>query len=132
MEQELSKCIPCETMDSSYLVSTESLQEKVKDTLWSLETENNIPLLARSFITKNFQAALDCLNAIGLIAEEQNHHPDFHLTNYREVRVVIYTHKLNGVTENDIALAKILDDRVKIDYSPKWLREHPDATRTAV
>ena len=132
-QQEMPRCIPCDTLDPSHLLSAEQLQEKVKDTLWTVEAnDKNMPLLVRSFVTKNFQAALDCINAIGIIAEEQSHHPDLHLTNYREVRVVIYTHKLNGVTENDVALARVLDSRVKVDYSPKWLREHPDSARTAI
>jgi 4a-hydroxytetrahydrobiopterin dehydratase len=93
--------------------------------------ELNASVLSRSFTTKDFQAALDCINRIGAVAEEMGHHPDIHLTNYRNVEIVLHTHKLKGVTENDIALATALDEKVKIDYSPKWLREHSEAASTA-
>ena len=56
--------------------------------------------------------------------------PDFHLTAYRQLQIVVATHKLDGLTENDFLLAELLD-KVPIDYSPKWLREHPEAQGTA-
>jgi 4a-hydroxytetrahydrobiopterin dehydratase len=131
------KCIPCESLDDSFILSEDQIKDKIAALapLWMVESRENISsTLVRSFVTKNFQSALDCINAIGRVAEEESHHPDLHITNYRNVEVVIYTHKLNGVTENDISLAKLIDERVKIDYSPKWLKENPEAryTRLAV
>jgi hypothetical protein len=38
---------------------------------------------------------------------------------------------VGGVTLNDIELAKSIDEGVKIVYSPKWLKEHPEAAETA-
>lgn len=73
---------------------------------------------------------MDAMNAMGAVAERENHHPDFHLTSYRNVEIVIYTHSLHGVTENDILLASMLDSEAKVDYSPKWLKEHPEAAST--
>ena len=77
-------------------------------------------------MAKNFQAALNALNAFGAIAEQENHHPDFHLTEYRNVQIVLWTHSLGGVTESDLILAGLLD-QVPVVYSPKWLKEHPEA-----
>ena len=83
--------------------------------------------LTQVFVAKDFQAALDAINAMGVVAEREGHHPDFHLTNYREVKVVLYTHSLNGLTRNDFLLARMLNDEVSIRFSPKWLRANPDA-----
>jgi 4a-hydroxytetrahydrobiopterin dehydratase len=33
------------------------------------------------------------------------HHPDLHLTGYKNLKVVLYTHALGGVTENDLIVA---------------------------
>ena len=63
----------------------------------------------------------------GVIAERENHHFNFHLTNYREVELVVYTHKVGGITKIDCILAKMLDDEVTVDYSPKWFKSHPEA-----
>ena len=35
------------------------------------------------------------------IAELEQHHPDLHLTNYREVKIEKFTRKINGLTRND-------------------------------
>jgi len=85
--------------------------------------------ICRKYTARNFQAALDSINAMGAIAERENHHPDFHLTGYRNVEVVLFTHSLGGISMNDIELAKMLDADVIVDYSPKWLKSHPEAKR---
>ena len=84
--------------------------------------------LERTFIAKNFTAALAAINALGQIAEREQHHPDLHLTKYREVKIVLYTHQLGGVTQHDLQLAHLFDSEcTTIEYSPKWLRAHPEA-----
>ena len=100
--------------------------------MWSLKSgppyttsEINPPgALVRSFTCKHFQAALDFIQAGGAIAERRGHHPDFHLTSYKNVDVVIYTHSLGGITENDFNLAEELD-KIPVQYSPEFLKEHP-------
>jgi 4a-hydroxytetrahydrobiopterin dehydratase len=52
---------------------------------WSLDAESN--KISRSFVAKNFLAALDFFKHVGEIAEAANHHPDLHLTSYRNVEV---------------------------------------------
>lgn len=142
-------CLPCSGMNPSDVLLVDMVKRRVLESLplWTVVgTSTNQTVvggdddddddvlyyhLHRKFSAKNFQAALDAINAMGAVAERQSHHPDFHLTNYREVSVDIWTHKLKGVTENDLILAKLLDDSVPIDYSPKWLKSHPEANHTA-
>lgn len=94
--------------------------------LWTLIEEDKVPKLSRTFATKNFQAALDFVAAAGAIAEARGHHPDLHITGYRNVKVVVYTHSLSGLTQNDFDLAQALDD-IKVEYSKAWLKENPHA-----
>jgi 4a-hydroxytetrahydrobiopterin dehydratase len=130
------KCVPCEGLDHSALLSVETVQERLlkEYPLWKLTNANNDDdnegpmMMSRKFVAKNFQAALDSINAMGAIAEEQGHHPDFHLTSYRNVEVTLWTHSLGGLTENDLTLAKLLDG-VPVTYSPKWLKENPAAQK---
>ena len=42
------------------------------------------------------------------MAEEQNHHPDILLT-WGKVRVTIWTHKIDGLTESDFVFAAKAD-----------------------
>ena len=56
----------------------------------------------RQYTLKNFVAAVNLINKIKDIAEDEMHHPDLHLTGYKNLKVVLYTHALGGVTENDL------------------------------
>ena len=121
------KCEPCSGLDDSALLSVDVVNERlVSLPLWQLKTDP-APSLSRHYVCKNFQCALDSINQMGVIAEREFHHPNFHLVNYREVEIHLWTHKLNGVTENDLILAEMLDKEVDVVYSPKWLKEHPEA-----
>lgn len=97
--------------------------------------------LVRKFVAKNFAAAMEFMQLVGNVAEELGHHPDMHLTSYRNVEVgksnlsphgykydvvqqiVLYTHKVNGVTAMDIMGAEKID-AIPVEYSPKWAREN--------
>jgi 4a-hydroxytetrahydrobiopterin dehydratase len=100
--------------------------------LWTLvKTDGAPPMISRKFCAKNFQSCLEFIAAAGSIAEEQGHHPDFHLTSYRYVEVVIYSHTQGGLTENDFVLANAIDSKALVVYSPKWLKENPHAEFSA-
>lgn len=65
--------------------------------------------LERQLKFPDFRHALEFTNRIGEIAEEQGHHPDIYLT-YGEVRIQLWTHKVNGLTESDFILAAKIDE----------------------
>jgi 4a-hydroxytetrahydrobiopterin dehydratase len=56
----------------------------------------------------DFQKALDFVNRIGALAEQQNHHPDLKL-GWGRVEVELYTHTANGVSDKDYKLAAAID-----------------------
>ena len=60
------------------------------------------------------------------MAEQEGHHPDVHITSYRNVRVELSTHAIGGLSLPDFVLAAKMD-QIKVEYSPKWLKEHPVA-----
>ena len=64
--------------------------------------------LRREFRFRNFQEALDFVNRVGELAEEQSHHPDIDFGWGRAV-VTIFTHKIDGLTESDFVLAAKVD-----------------------
>jgi pterin-4a-carbinolamine dehydratase len=84
---------------------------------------------AHIFISPIIQSAMNSLVSIGQIAERENHHPDLHLTGYRNVSIVLHTHSLGGLSQNDIEVAKMIDSEVDFDYSPQWLKNHPEANK---
>jgi 4a-hydroxytetrahydrobiopterin dehydratase len=68
---------------------------------WSVETGHH---LMCTFNFGNFKQALAFTNAIGEVAEHENHHPEITLT-WGLVIVRIWTHKIDGLTESDFVLA---------------------------
>jgi 4a-hydroxytetrahydrobiopterin dehydratase len=60
--------------------------------------------LKRRFRFKDFRGALDFVNRVGELAEEQAHHPDVEFGWGRAV-ITIFTHKIDGLTESDFVLA---------------------------
>lgn len=65
--------------------------------------------LDKTFVFKDFRQALDFTNQVGDLAEQQGHHPDIHLS-WGRVRVAIWTHKIDGLTESDFILAAKIDE----------------------
>jgi 4a-hydroxytetrahydrobiopterin dehydratase len=68
--------------------------------------------LHKEFGFDDFAAALNFVNRVGDLAEKEGHHPWIHFT-YGKVIIEIYTHKIDGLHENDFILA------AKIDALPK-------------
>lgn len=81
--------------------------------------------LQRGFRCKNFLAAVELCHRIGRVAEEEQHHPDLHLTGWNKLRVVMSTHSRSGVTHNDrILAAKVnalaVEDLLRKKKKPKF------------
>jgi 4a-hydroxytetrahydrobiopterin dehydratase len=64
--------------------------------------------LEREYRFENFVEALAFTNRVGEMAEEQQHHPDLLLA-WGRVRVTIWTHKIDGLTESDFVFAAKAD-----------------------
>jgi 4a-hydroxytetrahydrobiopterin dehydratase len=60
--------------------------------------------LEKEYKFKDYDESTAFCNAVADIAKEQNHHPDILLT-YNTVKVTIWTHKINGLTESDFVFA---------------------------
>lgn len=64
--------------------------------------------LEKEYRFKNFRTALAFTNRVGEVAEAQGHHPDIHLS-WGKVKLVIWTHKIDGLTESDFVFAAKAD-----------------------
>jgi 4a-hydroxytetrahydrobiopterin dehydratase len=65
--------------------------------------------IERKWVFKNFVEAISFINRVGEVAEAEQHHPDLHLTGYRNVKVVLTTHAIGGLSENDFIVAAKID-----------------------
>src|ERR1044072_8034669 len=64
--------------------------------------------LEKEYRFKDFRSALAFTNRVGELAESQGHHPDIHLS-WGRVRLTVWTHKIDGLTESDFILAAKAD-----------------------
>lgn len=74
---------------------------------WTLTADGR--RIARAWRVRDFAAGLDFFRRIGDVADAEDHHPDLHLANYRDVTVELWTHAAGGLTENDFVLAAKID-----------------------
>ncbi|UCG52564.1 MAG: 4a-hydroxytetrahydrobiopterin dehydratase [Candidatus Latescibacterota bacterium] len=66
--------------------------------------------LEKEFQFDDFKQALDFTNRVGDLAEEQGHHPDVYLA-WGKVKLVLWTHKIDGLTESDFIFAAKADGK---------------------
>ncbi len=72
---------------------------------WQVVNEHH---LEKEYTFDDFRQALDFTVRVGEMAEEQDHHPDIVLT-WGLVKVTIWTHKIDGLTESDFVFAAKAD-----------------------
>ena len=72
---------------------------------WKVINEHHV---TRAFTFPDFKQALDFVNRVGALAEEQGHHPDIHLA-WGRVDVETWTHDAGCVSSKDLILAEGID-----------------------
>ena len=72
---------------------------------WQIVREHH---LEKEYCFSDFIKALDFTNKVGAIAEREGHHPDVYLA-WGKVKLTIWTHKIDGLTESDFILAAKAD-----------------------
>src|SRR5437588_11248179 len=65
--------------------------------------------IRREWRVRDFPTALDFFQRVGRVAEAEDHHPDLHLTGYRNVAIGLSTHAIGGLSAHDFLLAARID-----------------------
>jgi 4a-hydroxytetrahydrobiopterin dehydratase len=100
------KCVPCEG-------GVPALTNDEEDALlgqvggWRVDRED-MHLLKKEFAFGSFMDAIDFVNKVAVIAEEEEHHPDLYVY-FKKVMLTLYTHAINGLSENDFIVAAKID-----------------------
>jgi len=106
MSEELAekKCMPCKGgVPALQGQELRALQQKVPH--WTVANQHH---LHRQFTFADFKQALEFVNRVGAVAEEQGHHPDILLA-WGKVEITLWTHKVDGLTESDFIMAAKID-----------------------
>jgi 4a-hydroxytetrahydrobiopterin dehydratase len=94
-------CVPCRG-GIPPLTREEAEELLARAPGWSLE--ENGKRLRRRFEFEDFKKAIAFVNRVADVAEEQGHHPDIAI-HWNKVDLVLWTHKIGGLHENDFILA---------------------------
>ncbi len=97
------KCVACRG-DEPTLTADEVAKLLPQVPEWRLIERDGTNRLERVFKFKNFVQALAFTNQVGRIAEEEGHHPAL-LTEWGQVTVTWWTHKIKGLHRNDFIMA---------------------------
>ena len=97
-------CVPCRGGTPPLKgEEIEELRRQVSE--WEVVEEQH---LRRRLRFKNFREALDFVNRVGELAEEQGHHPDV-CFGWGYAELTVWTHKIDGLTESDFIFAAKVD-----------------------
>jgi len=109
MTQQLyqQQCTACRR-DSPHVTDAEISQFKPAIPDWKLFNDREIPKLERTFKFHNFEEALAFTNVIGQLAEREGHHPRI-TTEWGQVAVTWWTHKIRNLHRNDFIMAAKTD-----------------------
>lgn len=100
------KCEPCEGGIAPLNRSQfEVYLDHVKN--WTF-TDNDI-MMEREYTFKDFKEALNFVNRVGDIVEEEGHHPNINLHSWNKVKMTLYTHAIGGLSINDFVVAVKID-----------------------
>ena len=99
------KCVPCRG-GIPPLSEDEARRLAAATPLWSV-VENGTRL-TRRFEFRDFRQAMEFVNRVADVAESEGHHPDIAI-HWNKVDLLLWTHKIGGLHENDFILASKID-----------------------
>lgn len=99
------KCIPCEGGIPPLNNEEINIYLSEVDDDWKVINSHH---LERKWEFIDFQTALDFVNKTGAICEEEGHHANYEL-GWGFVKILIWTHKIDGLAYSDFILASKFD-----------------------
>ena len=102
------KCVPCEGGILPFDI-TEIHKYLKKVDGWDVKKNTKKKyFLEKIFIFKNFINSQNFINKVGKLSEDENHHPDISF-GWGYAKIIITTHAIEGLSENDFILAAKID-----------------------
>ena len=108
------KCVPCEGGILPFDISEiHKYQKKVDE--WDIKKNNKHKFfIEKNFIFKDFINSQKFINKVGEISENENHHPDITF-GWGYAKIIITTHAIEGLSENDFILAAKIDEIINAE-----------------
>ena len=96
-------CVSCDKISGALEQSkVDELMKEVPE--WKQEGKK----INREFKFHNFVESVGFVNKVAIVAESEGHHPDIHI-HWDKVLVELWTHSIDGLSENDFIVAAKID-----------------------
>ncbi|MBP3958128.1 4a-hydroxytetrahydrobiopterin dehydratase [Gemmata sp. G18] len=105
-ELTAKKCTACEG-DTPAFTKDQITEHLTAVPEWKLTEDGKS--IRRKYKFKDFVTAMAFLQKVAVLAEEEEHHPDLHLTGYKNVAIELSTHAIGGLSANDFIVAAKID-----------------------
>jgi 4a-hydroxytetrahydrobiopterin dehydratase len=105
MELKNKKCKPCEGGMPPLKKEKIAEYQKQINTDWKLIDNKKI---SKDYAFVNYRHTIDFVNRVADLAEEEGHHPVMHVY-YGKIQIELWTHAINGLSENDFIMAAKID-----------------------
>jgi 4a-hydroxytetrahydrobiopterin dehydratase len=102
------KCVPCEGGILPFDISEIHKYQKKVDGWEVKKNQKKVFFLEKNFKFQNFLGSQHFINEVGKISENENHHPDISF-GWGYAKIIITTHAIEGLSENDFILAAKID-----------------------
>jgi 4a-hydroxytetrahydrobiopterin dehydratase len=106
MDLKSKKCVPCEGGVRKLTIDKITGLKKLIHADWELIETTKIK---RSFRFVNFKQTMQFVNKVADLAEDEGHHPDLFVS-YGSCIIELWTHAIDGLSENDFILAAKIDE----------------------
>ena len=119
------KCVPHEKMVALKQEEIKEYLSQLKDweflparRSFSEGGETNLPMpkasegqskITKEYKFKDFKDAMEFVNKVSVVAEKEGHHPDIEI-HYNKVNIILWTHFVKGLSENDFIIAAKIDN----------------------
>ena len=105
------KCVPCQGGIDPLKNEEISIMMQKLPTKWDVKESKK---LIKEYKFNSYKEAVGFANKIAILSEEEEHHPYIHI-NYKTIKIIMFTHKINGLHENDFIIAAKCDEIHKKD-----------------
>lgn len=105
MDLTEKKCVPCE--GGVPPLNPQEIEELKKQISSDWKVLENFKI-RKDYFFVNYRHTMEFVNKVARLAEEEGHHPVMHVY-YAEVDIELWTHAINGLSENDFIMAAKID-----------------------
>lgn len=105
MDLTKKKCKPCEGGVAA--LNQKEVEEFKKHISGGWKVTDN-KKISKEYLFVNYRHTMVFVNKVADLAEEEGHHPDMHVY-YGRIVIELWTHAINGLSENDFILAAKID-----------------------